>query len=174
MRGGTGCFGGIFGSLSPTRYRRGWLLQAAGRRYPAGAVPWLEFGRTWRRSQPPQHCLRSCSQPVASEAAYLASVLLVELEIGHTHCFVRRGAVTEEATVSCAEQLFQAQIGSTADGKPGRGPLREARGRLPEPYYCGGAIFLGCIKRGAGRRGVSRWGTFYASRKAGEAVFHNL
>ena len=89
---------------------------------------------------------------------YLASVLFVQLWVGHTPECLKRAVVTEEATFFCGETLFREQGESTVDGTPGRGPLRGARGRLPDKYKCGGAILLGGIKRAAGRRGVSRWG----------------
>ena len=63
---------------------------------------------------------------------YLASVLFVQLGDGHTHVFFKRVVVAEEAIFFCGEKLLRAQTGSTVDGKPGRCPLQEERGRLPE------------------------------------------
>ena len=42
------------------------------------------------------------------EIAYLASVLLVKLGVGHTHNILKRAVVTEEATFFCCEILLRA------------------------------------------------------------------
>ena len=41
------------------------------------------------------------------EIAYLASVMLVKLGVGHTHNFLKRVAVTEEATFFCSKMLLR-------------------------------------------------------------------
>ena len=92
------------------------------------------------------------------EIAYLASVLSVKLGIGHTHHILKRMAVTEEATCICCEKMFRAQTRSTVYREPGRCPLRQARGRLPEKHNSRSAIFLGGIKRVGRCRGVRLWG----------------
>ena len=106
------------------------------------------------------------------EIAYLASVLLVKRGVGHTHNFLKRVVITEEATFFCYEILFRAEIRSTVYRESGRCPWREARGGLPEEHNNWCAIFLGSIKRGGYWRGVNVWGgRFLADLITGGAVF---
>ena len=85
----------------------------------------------------------------------------------------KRGVVTEDATCSCCEKMFHAQIRSTVYHEPGRCPLREARERLPEKHKKSrSAIFLGGVRNGGCSRGVSLWERqLYASKIAGGAAF---
>ena len=97
--------------VCPIAYPPDGVVRASFCKQPiAGTQPMLSHG--WCLGElgvgTDEHYAFSLVFPHGIEIAYLASVLLVKLGVGHTHDILKRVIVTKEAFFFCSETLLGA------------------------------------------------------------------